>query len=49
MEVNYAGKIWQGAIDNFNVVMVKKLIEFGKYLSRICKNLLPILLITLAL
>ena len=26
---NSAGKIWQGAIANFNVVVVKKLMKFG--------------------
>ena len=28
MGVNYAGKIWQGTIANFDVVAVKKLMEF---------------------
>ena len=36
MGVNYAGKIWQGAIVNFNVIVAKKVIvfesDFGKCL-----------------
>ena len=28
MGVNYACKIWQGAIANFNIVAVKKLMKF---------------------
>ena len=46
MVVNYAGKIWQGAIANFDVAAVKKLTKFVKCLSRICKSLLPILVVT---